>query len=318
MRRWIFCLFLGCLPLLSKITADSPQDLSQELTINDIIICLEQAIQRDTDKIQKIESTLTPSIEELIKTHKNRALLYLWVKNYESALADFNDILDIKSSQNQMEDSIVGSALFGRALCHVGLNQIDEIYQDFRFLNAYFTLQHQEDCPDEAESVVLTSLPALQKRNVRRLHLFSTHPNFCASLLGSAKTMPNKAQIERCIMEYPTLTEVREEKERYENEKLERIYRDYEQALWREKKYGTPVDHEKLKRDVEKLARDLGKESGEAFVSAVKKSASAGLTVFVPPMAIIEAYEAVQDFKRFGARAEEAARLQDLANRWKD
>jgi len=41
-----------------------------------------------------------------------------------------------------------------------------------------------------------------------------------------------------------------------------------------------------------------------------------GLAIEFPPAAIYEGYKAVEDFKKFGALAEESERLRDLADHW--
>lgn len=134
--------------------------------------------------------------------------------------------------------------------------------------------------------------------------------------LGSTKSTADRVRIENCVMEYPTPSDLRESDARYENEQLERIHRDYNEALWKERQFGTPVDHERFTQEIQRLADSLGKESWKALLFAIGESMAAGCAIEYPPVAIFEGYQAFEDFKKFGALAEEAERLRDLADRW--
>ena len=134
--------------------------------------------------------------------------------------------------------------------------------------------------------------------------------------LSVTKNTFDSVRIENCVSEYPTPGELRESNARYENQQLERIHQEYNDALWRERQFGIPVDHEKFKQDIQRLAEELGKESWEALLKAIGESIAAGGTIEIPPIAIIEGYNAFEDFKKFGALAEESARLRELADRW--
>jgi preprotein translocase subunit Sss1 len=126
----------------------------------------------------------------------------------------------------------------------------------------------------------------------------------------------NSELFKKCIAEYPTPAELKDRDARYENERLDQIRRDYYQALYEEKYFGRPVDLEKFKKEIEKLADEIGRQSFDALLNAIEEAAYAGLSIEIPPLAFYEGYKAVQHFKQFGALAEESERLRDLADRW--
>ena len=95
-------------------------------------------------------------------------------------------------------------------------------------------------------------------------------------------TFNGEFRIVNCTNEYPSLTELKESDNRFANDQLERIHRDYRDALWQETNHGIPVDHDKFKQEIEKLANKLGKEAWGALLHAIGESIGAGIVIECP------------------------------------
>ena len=112
---------------------------------------IDQAIQKETQQINKIDPYCNSTNDVTLELYNERGISYFAKREYKLALADFDHILETKSSINQMRDLVVGTALWGRALCHACLDMDENTYEDFDMLESYFRDIFQTDCACDSE-----------------------------------------------------------------------------------------------------------------------------------------------------------------------
>lgn len=273
-----------------------------------LIARIETVVQESTERIDELEKLSDDLSELLLDSYVQRGVGYLMLKEYELGLADFHTVLRAQYKRDQMQHPLVRLALNGTVLCHLLLDQTEAVLETFEIIDYYFP--SEIDLSQNTELCAARTLSSPQFKLAPRQYLDKEAITFPRLILGDI-------QIDHCIMEYPTPAELRETRGQYENERLERIHKDYKMAIWQEEQFGIPADHQQFQKELEKLAKELGIESVHALLSAIGESMLAGGAALQFPIgAVIGGIQAVQDFKKFGACAVEAERVRSLSDRW--
>jgi hypothetical protein len=111
----------------------------QPVTQEDIIVTeIDEIIQKEAQQINEMEQLYSANDDRVLELYNEQGISYFVKGDYYSALMNFNHILEIKSSSQEMGHLIVGSALWGRALCHACLDLTEETIHDLKLLEEFF------------------------------------------------------------------------------------------------------------------------------------------------------------------------------------
>jgi hypothetical protein len=100
----------------------------------------EISLQHENDK--DIESNFS-TINELsdigiFNSYNERGLDYFFEEKYSHALEDFNKVLERGLTHSDLDDVLLGSALWGRTLCHAYLGLENATIEDIQLLRDFF------------------------------------------------------------------------------------------------------------------------------------------------------------------------------------
>ncbi len=100
-----------------------------------IQVRLEKQIENLSETINRPEHR---SDTDHLNLYNERGILYLFMGELDKALDDFDHVLDVVQNERINENTLPGSALWGRLLCHAFKNQLQETYNDSLMLQQLF------------------------------------------------------------------------------------------------------------------------------------------------------------------------------------
>ncbi len=117
---------------------------------------IKESILYETRELEKLESILHSSDDQVLELYNERAISYFAQQKYTLALADFNHILEEKIQTKDLQTIIIGEALWGRSLCHACLDMNNELAEDLTLLSQFLRF-FEEDCLCNDKKTILSS-----------------------------------------------------------------------------------------------------------------------------------------------------------------
>lgn len=155
-----------------------------------------EIIEKETEAIAAARNS-----KDLSERYSERGISLLFSGEYENSLSDFNAAIEEQIKSGNLDEAIIGCALWGRLLANAYLDRLDEVVLDIESITSLMQIDTPCDCNPNCDTNLHYS------DYILRTEVWPE--NRPMSRWDCEKTVENTAQAMRCLATLAPKSEVR-------------------------------------------------------------------------------------------------------------